>query len=157
MKKEWLQTLARMPYGLYVLTSRSGKSTGAMIASWVCQVSYAPPLIMAALHEGRYLHSLIRESGVFALNLLAKDQKEQMPLFLKPRLQGSLEDDSWFHEKTGCPLLRNALAYLECAVRETHTPGNHTLYIGELIDAANGRMGDPLMTPEIEGTYTGRD
>ncbi|MEJ2286300.1 MAG: flavin reductase, partial [Desulfobacterales bacterium] len=38
-----------MTYGIYVLTSCHQQEINGMIASWVSQVSYTPPLIMVAV------------------------------------------------------------------------------------------------------------
>ena len=58
-----------MANGIYVLTTRLDDTINGMIASWVTQISYAPPLIMVAIHPNRYSHTLIDKSGVFALNV----------------------------------------------------------------------------------------
>ncbi|RLB87199.1 MAG: flavin reductase, partial [Deltaproteobacteria bacterium] len=43
MKKQWLPAFGQMTYGIYVLTTRFDDAVNGMIASWVTQVSYAPP------------------------------------------------------------------------------------------------------------------
>ena len=53
MKAEWINAFGKMTYGIYVLTSCHQQVINAMIASWVSQVSYAPPQIMAAVHAHR--------------------------------------------------------------------------------------------------------
>ena len=35
---------------------------------------------------------------------------------------------------TGAPILAQAVAYLDCEVRERSTAGNHTLFVGEVVD-----------------------
>ena len=71
MKNEWLRALGKMTYGIYVLTTFYEKEINGMIASWVSQVSYEPPLIIAAVHPKRYSHHLIEQSGCFALHTMA--------------------------------------------------------------------------------------
>ena len=38
-----------------------------------------------------------------------------------------------------------------------YQPGNHTLFIGEVIDAGVLAEGPPLTTGEYEGKYLGKD
>ncbi|HWJ97471.1 MAG TPA: flavin reductase, partial [Acidimicrobiales bacterium] len=41
------------------------------------------------------------------------------------------------HEaSTGAPVLRQAVAYLDCEVRQAVEVGNHTLFLGEVVDTA---------------------
>ena len=84
MQKEWLAALGQMTYGIYVLTTRVDDTINGMIASWVTQVSYEPPLIMAAIHPNRYSHNLVDNGQAFALHILDRSQKEiylMIPLY----------------------------------------------------------------------------
>ncbi len=41
-----------------------------------------------------------------------------------------------FHDgQTGAPILDQAPAYIDCEVRQTVDVGNHSLFIGEVVDA----------------------
>ena len=47
--------------------------------------------------------------------------------------------------QTGVPLLDDALAWLECEVRQTlEVDGDHTLFIGEVVDGGVIRRAEPL-------------
>jgi flavin reductase (DIM6/NTAB) family NADH-FMN oxidoreductase RutF len=59
MEKEWLAAFGKMSYGIYVLTTAFEGRINGMIASWVSQISYDPPLIMVAVHPNRFSHGLI--------------------------------------------------------------------------------------------------
>ncbi|MDY6879361.1 MAG: flavin reductase family protein, partial [Thermodesulfobacteriota bacterium] len=63
MNTEWQEVLGKMTYGIYVLTTSVKEEINGMIASWVSQVSYEPPLIMVAIHPNRYSHHMVKESG----------------------------------------------------------------------------------------------
>ena len=76
MDKEWLSAFGKMTYGIYVLTTGSAGTINGMIASWVSQVSYDPPLISVAVHPNRYSHQLIEQSKCFALHVVAKDRSD---------------------------------------------------------------------------------
>src|SRR5687768_13076480 len=62
------QALGRVPSGLYILTARhDGKATG-MLASWVQQAGFDPPMVTVAVNRDRYVGDWITRSGRFALN-----------------------------------------------------------------------------------------
>lgn len=156
MEQEWQRALGKMVYGIYVLTTAHGKEMNGMIASWATQVSYEPPLLLAAVHPNRYSHNLIRKSGAFALHVIAKEQKELLSRFKGPDPAAKFSDIAWHRGKSGSPILQDCLAYLDCEVKESFTPGNHTLFIGEIIDARRISDGAALDTADYEGMYTGK-
>ena len=157
MKAEWINAFGKMTYGIYVLTSCHQKEINGMIASWVSQVSYAPPQIMVAVHTHRYSHQLVEKGGSFALNVLAKSQKNFLSRFKGTDPQAKFCALNWTAGKTGCPILSDCLAYLECVLNTHYQPGNHTLFIGDVIDAGILAKGPPLTTGEYEGVYLGKD
>ena len=157
MKTEWIDAFGKMTYGIYVLTSCHHQRINGMIASWVSQVSYSPPLIMVAVHTHRYSHQLIEKGGGFALHVLASSQKKFLSRFKGKDPQAKFSTLNWTAGKTGCPLLSDCLAYMECELKTLYRPGNHTLFIGEVMDAAVLADGLPLTTGDYEGIYLGKD
>jgi flavin reductase (DIM6/NTAB) family NADH-FMN oxidoreductase RutF len=157
MKKEWLAAFSQMTYGIYVLTTRLDDTINGMIASWVTQVSYEPPLIMVAVHSNRYSHGLIEKSRAFGLHVLDRSQKDMLKRFKGPDPEKKFSGIAWETKKTGIPVLKNCLAWFELEVKEHHQPGNHTLFIGEVIDSGTKSTGTPLCTLEYDGMYTGKD
>jgi len=77
--------LRMIPYGLYVLTAE-GKDgrVAASTVNWVTQTAFQPPLVVVGVKADSGAHSIIKESGTFALNFLSKDQKGQAFTFFKP-------------------------------------------------------------------------
>jgi flavin reductase (DIM6/NTAB) family NADH-FMN oxidoreductase RutF len=157
VKKEWLEALGRMTYGIYVLTTRVDDVINGMIASWVTQVSYEPPLIMVAIHPNRYSHGLVEQSQSFALHILDQSQKEMLGIFKGPDPEKKFGNMSWEHGKAGSPILKDCLAWMELVVKERYTPGNHTLFVGEIIDGGTRNLGTPLCTLDYAGMYMGKN
>lgn len=155
MQKEWIPAVAKMTYGIYVLTSCFTDKVSGMIASWVSQVSYEPPLVMVAVHTNRYSHPLIEQGGVFALHALTKNQKDYLSRLKGPDPATRFAGIEWEKGTTGCPVLKECAAYLECRVKESFKPGNHTIFIGEIIAAKQVNDGDILTTLDYEGIYLG--
>ena len=45
----------------------------------------------------------------------------------------------------GAPLIENALGWLECRLQDEHDTGDHTLFVGEVLAAEQGRAAPPLL------------
>lgn len=156
MNEKWIQALGKMTYGIYVLTTFHKAEINGMIASWASQISYAPPLVMVAVHPNRYCHQLIEKSGYFALHVLAKNQKDFLKRFKGPDPRAKFSSLQWARGKTGCPILNECVAYLECEVKSGLNPGNHTLFIGEVTNAMAYSGDDQLSTRDYDGVYLGK-
>jgi flavin reductase (DIM6/NTAB) family NADH-FMN oxidoreductase RutF len=157
MEKTWLETCNYLTSGIYLLTSRHNDEMNGMIASWVSQVSYDHPLIMVAIHQNRSSHRLISRSGRFAVHILGARQGEFLSRFKGPDPQAKFKDVEWTSGLTGCPILRECLGYLECLTTESYKPGNHTLFVGKVIDAKILSPGEPMISRDLDHVYLGRD
>lgn len=156
MKEEWVRALGSMTYGIYVLTSFYKEEINGMIASWVSQVSYDPLLIMVAVHPNRYSHNLIAKSSCFALHVLAGDQSNLLGRFKGPDPKAKFSSLPWQRGRTGCPVLKECIAYFECRVTAEYTPGNHTLFLGEVLEARMLNRGKALTSIDYDGVYLGK-
>jgi flavin reductase (DIM6/NTAB) family NADH-FMN oxidoreductase RutF len=156
MKNQWIQALGSMTYGIYVLTSFYEEDINGMIASWVCQVSYDPLLIMVAVHPNRYSHNLIDKSGCFALHVLAADQTNLLGRFKGPDPKTKFSSIQWQRGQTGCPVLKECIAYFECRLTAKYMPGNHTLFLGEVLKAQVIGKGKILSSRDYDGLYLGK-
>jgi flavin reductase (DIM6/NTAB) family NADH-FMN oxidoreductase RutF len=156
MEKKWIQALGKLTYGIYVLTTFYEDEINGMIASWVSQVSYDPPLIMAAIHPHRYSHRLIEQSASFALNIVARNREEYLTRFKGDDPRRKFDGIRWITGKTGSPILKDCIAFADCTIKAVYNPGNHTLYIGEIVDADCFSDDDPLITSDYGGQYLGK-
>lgn len=148
--------MAHMTYGIYILTTRLESAINGMIVSWVSQVSYDPPLFMVAVHCNRYTHGLLVKSGYFALHILSRDQKELLDRFKGPVAREKFEAIAWEDGVTGCPILTDCIGCIECCITRSLAPGNHTLFIGEVVNAVFNAEKRPLCTLDYEGCYLGK-
>ena len=128
---------AALSHGIYVVTTRAGEKINGMTAAWVSQVSLKPLLVMVSIAPPRYTHALIRESGVFAINVLASDQIELAKRFgyKSGRTLDKLAGLETFAALSGAPVLPQAYAYLDLKLAHTFTAGDHTLFVGEVMEA----------------------
>ena len=102
-------------HGVYVVTTRCGDRVNGMIASWVSQVSLSPLLLMVSIAPARYSHDLIKESRVFAINVLTSDQVDLGKRFgfQSGRRVDKFAGLDYLTAKTGSPILPQAQAYFD--------------------------------------------
>ena len=156
MKTEWIKTFKAMTYGIYAMTAAHEERVDAMIASWISQVSYDPPLIGVAVHPNRFSHELIENGGAFAIHVLKKSQKHLVRQFMGTDSDAKLRGVDWRPGKTGCPILNDCVACFECELKERIQPGNHTLFFGVVIDAMTVSDEAVLTTWDYQGQYIGK-
>ena len=154
--------LRLMPYGFYCITSTDGEDVNAMVANWVGQVSFEPRLVSLALQKTNYTHGLVEKSRVYAINLLLKEDSDTIKLLTKGRAKNPAKMENVTYTPgpaTGCPILTDAAAYLECkVVHILDIYGDHDLVIGEPVSAAIIKEGEPkdmLTLPELGWSYAG--
>jgi len=130
--------LRMIPYGIYVLTSESkdGK-VAASTVNWVTQTAFAPPLVVVGVKTDSGAHAIIKESKVFALNMLGKDQKGQAFTFFKPleREGNTIGGEAFRRGSLGAPILVKTPAFVECSLVQTVEIGDHSIFVGEVKDA----------------------
>jgi len=124
-------------HGVYVVTTRLGDRVNGMTAAWVSQVSLKPLLLMAAIAPARYSHDLIRESGVFAVNVLTREQVDLGKRFgfQSGRRVDKFAGLDYLTATTGAPILPQAHAFIDLKLVDTFTAGDHTLFVGEVVEA----------------------
>ena len=124
-------------HGVYVVTTRLGDVVNGMTAAWVSQVSLKPLLVMVSIAPSRYSHDLIKKSGIFAVNVLDRDQADLGKRFgfKSGRQVDKFAGLEWTTGATGAPILPQAYACLELKLKETVPAGDHTLFVGEVVAA----------------------
>ena len=151
------KVLRKIAHGVYVIGVREGGKTNAFTATWVSQVSFEPPLLMAAIRKDSLSFRMIEESAVFVVNFLGTGQKPLAQHFLKPAHLGGDKLAGIPHRAgaTGAPILEEAIAYAECQVRAIHPAGDHSLVVGEVVEAGLQKDVDPLALKETGWQYGG--
>jgi flavin reductase (DIM6/NTAB) family NADH-FMN oxidoreductase RutF len=154
--------LNRIPYGFYSLTSRFEDDTNAMVFNWFSQVSFSPRLVAVGLAKKAYTYEMINKSGVFAVNIFNKEDQETLTLYSKSRAKRPDKMENAVFTagpETGCPVLKDAAAYLECkVVQMVDAGGDHDILIGEVINAGilkPGEVNDTLSLPHVGWSYAG--
>lgn len=139
--------MARFATGLCVITMRVGDEVNGMTATAVSSVSLQPPLVLICIDVKNRSRDLVRQSGAFAINVLADSQTELSDLFAQPGTEKArrLAELTTETAVTGAPIIPDCLAYLDCEVVDETEAGDHTIFIGEVKKAEVRRDGEPLL------------
>jgi len=133
--------------GVSVIGVRKGDEINAMTAAWVCRASIEPPLLMVGIAFTRRSYPMIKESGVFTVNILREDQVAVAKHFGRTPKFGREKFEGYEYEigETGAPLLKDCLATVECRVTSSFVTGDHEWFVGEILREEEKRPGQPLL------------
>jgi flavin reductase (DIM6/NTAB) family NADH-FMN oxidoreductase RutF len=139
MDAQTKKTALRMiPYGLYVLTGEApdGRVAAATV-NWVTQASFDPPLVAVGVKKDSGAHGIVKEARAFALNVLGKGQQGLAFKFFKSlaREGDTIGGEKFARGTSGAPLLASTSAAIECKLVETIERGDHSIFLGEVVDA----------------------
>jgi flavin reductase (DIM6/NTAB) family NADH-FMN oxidoreductase RutF len=136
------RVLWKMPSGLYVVgsTDKADRRNG-MTLNWATQVSFDPKWLGIGVERDAFTHELIAAGGVFSLCIIDREDRAIVRKFTKPvevdLAAKTLNEFPYLDGPiTGAPVLAQSVAYVECEVRQSVEVGNHTLFLGEVVNAA---------------------
>ena len=156
-RRDRIDALCSLTTGIYVMTVREGDRRHGMSSSWVTQVSGDPALLMASVDRRHFTHDVVARTGRFALNVVGRGSKHLEDYFYSPasRRPDNLEPVECEESASGLPLLRDALASLECRVAQAHVAGDHTLYVAAIEGVVWRGPDRPLTSLDLEYVYVG--
>jgi flavin reductase (DIM6/NTAB) family NADH-FMN oxidoreductase RutF len=141
-----------MPSGLYVLGSAAGGRRNLMTHNWAMQVSVQPKQLAVSVRADSVTHQLIHRGGAFSLCFLLRDDRALARTFTKPAVEGPgpgmLGGVAVRSGLTGAPILQAAAAWFDCQVRDRLAVGDHTLFVGEVVDCGADDEDAPVLRME---------
>lgn len=158
--------LGRIPSGLYIVTWREPHGSAeqhepsdrGMLASWIMQGGFSPPLVTVAVGTSRDLLAAIDQCAPFVINVLGESQRGIVARFGKPPTAG--EDPfaglSIARTPAGNAALAEAVAWLECRpVSQTGggggATGDHVIILARVDAAGVGSEQPPLVHTRRNG------
>jgi len=121
------QAVGRIVGSTCIVSAKRGDVTSAMLASWISQATFNPPGLTVAVAKDRAMESLTHTGDKFAINILSEGNQQLFKHFTKQFTPG---EDRFAGLNTtaannGCPVLTDALAYLECTVGDRMECADH--------------------------------
>jgi flavin reductase (DIM6/NTAB) family NADH-FMN oxidoreductase RutF len=116
-----------------VTTENEGTRYGMTVASFA-SLSLHPPLVLVCIEKSVKTHEAIATAGTFGVSILAKDQADLSNRFASRR-DDKFEGVAIRSGELGVPLLDGAICTLECRLHATLPGGDHSIFVGEVVDA----------------------
>ncbi len=140
--------LGKVPSGIYILTAQHGDDATGMLASWVMQSGFDPPMVTVAVNKSRYLADWIQQGASFAINVVAEEGKKLLGHFGRGFDVGTpaFEDLQYSEHETGVALLEEGVVgYFVCLPRHYTESGDHLIVVAEVVDGRTISEASPMV------------
>ena len=123
--------------GVTVITMPTRDGAWGMTANSVTSLSLDPTLVLVCIDKSTRTHQHILDSGVWAVNILTDDQESVSRTYAMKdyEVERTMLDTPWRKALTGAPIIDGCLSYLDCRTWATYEGGDHTIILGEVVDA----------------------
>lgn len=140
--------MGKIPSGISILTIGTEDKATGMLASWVMQAGFEPPMVSVAIKQGRYIADWITDGQPFNLNVVGQSQGIHLKHFGKGFEPGTpaFEGVEIVSCPRGVPILRNSLGHLQCEPRTHVDSGDHRIFLAEVI---RGAQADEELSPMV--------
>jgi flavin reductase (DIM6/NTAB) family NADH-FMN oxidoreductase RutF len=159
---DFRRAMAYFATGVTVITVDYEGQVQGMTANAFTSVSLDPMLVLVCVDQKARTHAHLHAKKRFGINVLSEPQRgiaEHYARVDRDPARAEAESGAKFDRTHhGTPVLRGALAYLECRLQTAQDAGDHTIFIAEVEDVVV-RGGKPLlffqsgyhsMGPEVE-------
>ncbi|QBJ97481.1 flavin reductase [Rhodococcus sp. ABRD24] len=148
------RSMGRFTTGVAVVSADDGSGDPcAMTISSLTSISLEPAILLVSLTQGSRTTTAVDQTGAFAVSILGSRQ-EALARRFATRGGARFEDLPFDLGRAGLPMIKDALAQLECTVHAAHDVGDHRVFYGEVTDMRwrdgnglafySGRFGDFL-------------
>lgn len=142
------QVLGRFTSGVTVVTTCHNKVIAGITVSSFASLSLDPPLVLICVDQTSGTLEILRESKIFAVNILTAQQVELSRCF------ATLSDDRFEHfchasyhtAATGAPILDDVLAFVDTRLVAEYPGGDHVIFVGQI--EAMGTAGQVIFASE---------
>ncbi len=145
---EFRKALGQFATGLTVVTAeREPGLVHGMTANSFTSVSLDPLLILICVDQRAKMLSLLHKKKRFGISVLKQGQEAISEYFAKGEQSAEAEQRLSIRYRWtpgGVPVLEGTLLHLTCNVIASHVAGDHTIFVGEVEDAAI-HDGEPLL------------
>ncbi|MGE7604068.1 flavin reductase family protein [Peribacillus sp. NPDC097675] len=121
--------MGKFATGVTVLLTENEGETHGMTANGFMSISLDPKLVLISIgHKAKFLEK-VSQSRKYTVNILAEDQEQHSRHFA-----GRPGEAVEFETLAELPVLKGAIAQIACEVVSEHVEGDHTLFIGKVVD-----------------------
>ena len=137
--------------GVAVITGNGPEGAVGMTTNAMTSLSLDPLQLLVCFDNGARTLPIVRDHGRFGVNVLRAHHDEMSGVFASKLPPERKFDGVDYTLEHGVPVLRDALAWLVCDLRELLPGGDHTIGIGDVRAMGHGD-GESLVW--YRGSYT---
>ncbi len=130
--------------GITIITAHDQDGPAGMTCQSFSSVSLDPPLVLFCPAKSSTSWPRIRAAGHFCANVLGEDQEELCRAFATSG-GDKFSGVEWRPGPSGAPIIRGALAIVDCELEVVHEAGDHDLVIGRVLHLDAMPSGRPLL------------
>lgn len=151
--QDYREVLARFATGVAVVTTLEetpdGPQPWGTTVNSFTGISLDPPLVLVSIGQERSIHPIIERTNRFGVNILGEDSQVLSDCFAgapSPLPRSAFCNAPYALGSAGLPVLENAIAYLSCDVERVIEAGDHTIYLGRVVETVcRDEVGWPLL------------
>ncbi|HEU5369670.1 MAG TPA: flavin reductase family protein, partial [Ktedonobacterales bacterium] len=124
---------------------------------WLSQASFDPPMLMVSVENDSKSLGMIQRSQHFVVNIYERGQRDLAGALGKTafKVPDKLKGLAYDLSETGCPLLHDALGWVECHVMGSVPAGDSTVLVAEVINVGLRSEGEALTMKEAGFRHAG--
>ena len=144
---EFRTVIGHFATGVTVITAAADGLLHGMTANAFTSLSLDPVMVLVCVDKTTHAHRIVSAGNAFTVNVLGEHQEEVSRLFARKSEPepGTLRGVGFRIGRTGAPVLDDCLAYMECEVAETLDGGDHSIFLGKVVDEAVVNEVKPLL------------
>ena len=147
--------LGCVPSGIYILTVGTGERATGMLASWVMQAGFEPPMVSVAVNRERYICDWITQGQPFVLNVIGDHQKPLLKHFGRGFSEGEPAFDGLAisHCPRGVPILDESIGHMQCEPTIHVDSGDHRVFLARVVRGSHSAERRPMVHIRKSGAH----
>lgn len=130
--EEFKASVGKYPTGVTIISTKYQNSLYGFTANSFTSVSLSPSLISFCLNRTSGSIEAFKNSNNFGVSILAFDQSELSTHFAS-RIKDKFKDvEHYIGLLSDCPLIIDAVCWIECSKYQQIECGDHYIFIGEV-------------------------
>jgi flavin reductase (DIM6/NTAB) family NADH-FMN oxidoreductase RutF len=144
------RVMGQFATGVAIVTARSQAGIAGLTVNSFTSVSLDPLLILVCVDLRSQAIPYLREGGVFAVNILTKEQEELSNCFASAseKRYNYFCHANYTTATTGAPILEGSLAFIDARIVAEYPGGDHAIFLGR-VEAA-GYQGQAFFRDDVD-------
>ena len=137
-KQVWKPSVLTSPVPPVLVTCKNSESENVFTVAWTGTVNTHPPMTYISVRPQRYSYEIIKQSGVFAINLTTQNLTRACDFcgVKSGRNTDKFEKCSLIKQqasKIDVPIIAQSPVNLECRVTQVIPLGTHDMFLAEIV------------------------